>query len=237
MVVGALKVCLAATMSIGRTSRSPLPGLTPSSSALSLWRGDGEFRRLGEGRLTIEVEIERRADQRQAAEPGERDAGQPTRRKAAPLARLDPPAADFDRRFVAEFDDEALPLDVGRRTNETGGESRHGLSCRSLDDSAMPMIPLLAAGRRARNASRRPRRDRSVLSAITMAVVRRTRRRVSIARRRSARAAARAIATVLQKEFDSDDDLAYTGRTDGVGALAADAARDFGTTTRRAPPC
>jgi len=37
-------------------------------------------------------------------------------------------------------------------------------------------------------------------------------------------AARRAIATLLQKEFDSRGAVAYTNQTDGVGALAADEA-------------
>jgi hypothetical protein len=41
-------------------------------------------------------------------------------------------------------------------------------------------------------------------------------------RRSAARQAIAAIATLLQKEFDSDGDVAYTTQTDGAGAVAAE---------------
>ena len=80
MVVGALKVCLAATMSIGRTSRSPLPGLTPSPSALSLCAA----RRIpAPRRMSIDDRGRDRAPSRSA--PDRR--GRPARRRRANAAK------------------------------------------------------------------------------------------------------------------------------------------------------
>ena len=65
-------------------------------------RRRGEFRRLGEIVLAVEVEIERRADQGHAAEPGQRRAGEPSERGEAPLVAVEPIVAQSDRRLNSE---------------------------------------------------------------------------------------------------------------------------------------
>ena len=101
-----------------------------------------------------------------------------------------------------------------------GGGSRHVRSCRSL---AVPRLggPLsTGAAAAAQRAGRR-------FSAKTMAVVRRARRRDGpigpiiprLGRGRRAR-----IATLLQKQFDTENPATYISPTDGGGAVAASAA-------------
>ncbi len=130
----------------------------------------GEFRRLGEIRLAVEIEVERCADQRQAGEAGERHAGEPAQRDAPPLAAVDARFADLDRRLVAELDDRAEPVGRPGGAGDAGGGSRHVRSC-SLARCSRPGGPLSTG------AAATAQRAGGRFSAKTMAVVRRAARR------------------------------------------------------------
>ena len=97
----------------------------------------GEFRRFGEIRLAVEVEVERGADQRQAGEAGERDPGEPAQRDAPTLAAVDARFADLDRRLVAELDDRGGACRSARRRGRVRAAEvvTFGLVARSLSAS------------------------------------------------------------------------------------------------------
>ena len=73
-----------------------LPGLA--------WRGAGEFRRFGEIGFAVEIEIERRADERDAGKAGERRADQPPQGRPAALCAVQPVVAQSDRRLDAKLE-------------------------------------------------------------------------------------------------------------------------------------
>ena len=103
MVVGALKVCLSATISTALTSRSPLLGLMP---VLRFFVDQlRRQRRFGEIRLPVERRIDRRANQRRPGEGGENRAAEPSQRDAPPVEGALPVAADLDRGLQTEVSD------------------------------------------------------------------------------------------------------------------------------------
>jgi hypothetical protein len=140
---------------------------------------------------------------------------------------------------MAEFDAGARPLEVRRGTSGSGGQSRHGLSCRSLENSAIAMTPLLAVQPRPRNAKQRPRHRLRVIPRKPWLLCGEVDGKISrpaAVISRAGRAAA-GDCDSFGKRIDSRDGVAYITRTGGVGALAADVAWNFGTMSRRAPPC
>ena len=85
----------------------------------------GEFRRLGEIVLAVEVEIQRGADQGHAAEPGQRRAGEPSERGEAPLVAVEPIVAQSDRRLDSEVGSDRR---CGRRGSPAAEKRPPGLS-------------------------------------------------------------------------------------------------------------
>ena len=204
-----------------------------------LVRRGGEFRRFGERRLTIKVQIQRRTDQRQTANAGERDAGEPAQRNAGAFAALEL-ANDQSRSAVHGRVRRRSVTSRRASRNERIGRPKSSRFVLSLAGKRGHCNGSIVSGptpRAQREGAAAPSFARH--SAQTMAVMRRGRRKVSRPAPSSPGLGAppRAIATFLQKEFDSCNGVAYITRTGGVGALAADAAWNFGTMSRRAPPC
>jgi hypothetical protein len=120
---------------------------------------------------------------------------------------------------VAELDDRAKPVGRPGGAGDAGGGSRHVRSC-SLARCSRPGGPLSSG------AAAAAQRVGHGFSAKTMAVVRRERRGdgsfTPIIPSLGSRAAP--IATLLQKQFDTENPATYISATDGGGAVAASAA-------------
>ncbi len=91
-----------------------------------------EFRRLGEIVLAVEIEVQRRADQRDAAKSRQRRAGEPSQRGAAPFVAVEPVVAQPDRRLDAELEADQRAVAAGPEAGKSGGQCRQGFSCGSL---------------------------------------------------------------------------------------------------------
>ena len=124
MIVGTLKVCLSETMSTGRRSRSPLAGIDALFLRIRRARRRGEFRRLREIVLTVEIEIERRADQGHAAEASQRRARKPSHRCAAPLVAVQPIVAQSNWRLDSELGADRRAVAAGAEAGKSGGQCR-----------------------------------------------------------------------------------------------------------------
>ena len=113
-----------------------MPGLTPSSSESV---GDGvrdEFRRFGEIRLAVEIEIEGGADQRNAAKSGERRAGKPSQRRTPAFGAVEAVVAQADRRLDAQLKTDNRAVAARDETGKGGGRCRQAcLSARSTRSS------------------------------------------------------------------------------------------------------
>src|SRR5208337_5176009 len=94
--------------------------------------GGRELRRFGKVILAVEIEVERRADQRDARETGQGRSGEPSERRAPAFAAVDPFVAEPDRRLDAEFEADHGPVAAGTKTRKGGGNCRQGFSIRSI---------------------------------------------------------------------------------------------------------
>ena len=109
-----------------------MPGL--DALFLRVRRGGAghEFGRVGEIGLAVEIEIERGADQRHAAQAGQRGAGEPAQRRPATLGAVEPVVAEADRRLDAELDADDSAVAAGGETRKSSGSCRQNVSFRSI---------------------------------------------------------------------------------------------------------
>ena len=101
-----------------------LAGIDPLFPYVGGPRRSGELRRLGEVILTVEIEIERRANQGDAEKASQRRAGEPSKRCGAPLVAVQPIVAQSNRRLDAEVGPERRAVDAGAEAGKSGGQCR-----------------------------------------------------------------------------------------------------------------